>query len=176
MGAAINEGEDVTGPARPQEEEKLVGSHEQIYLGEEKSLFIRIRKMAPGPHVHDFVNISIGPRLSWQQQIPDRSSRVPSSDSESRNSRRDGTSNSTDSMNGHSNRLVGGRVVEGGRILQSCPTQQIGRPYKCPISLPRVRTLRPLTSQEREGCKRQEIRIRRREKTASLRTGGAAVS
>ena len=44
MGATIKEGEEVTPPAQPQEDEKLVGLYEQIYLSEEKSLFIRTRK------------------------------------------------------------------------------------------------------------------------------------
>jgi hypothetical protein len=86
MGAAIKEVEEVTPPAEPQEDEKLVGSYEQIYLSEEKSLFIRTRKLNPGPRVQDFVNISIGPRLSWQPQTLDRGSSAPGSDSERRNS------------------------------------------------------------------------------------------
>jgi hypothetical protein len=84
IGATIKEGEEVTPLAQPQEDAKLVGSYEQIYLSEERSLFIRTRKIAPGPRVEDFVNISIGPRLSWQQQKLDRDSSHPSSHPERR--------------------------------------------------------------------------------------------
>ncbi len=68
MGATIKEGEEVTPPAQPQENEKIVGSYEQIYLSEEKSLFIRTRKLTPDGRFKGFVNIFIGPRLSWQPQ------------------------------------------------------------------------------------------------------------
>jgi hypothetical protein len=85
MGAAIK-GEEVIPPAEPQEDEKLVGSYEQIYLSEEQSLFIRTRKLTPGPRVQDFVNISIGPRLSWQQPKLDRGFSASSSRFERRNS------------------------------------------------------------------------------------------
>ncbi|KAE9378532.1 HET-domain-containing protein [Stipitochalara longipes BDJ] len=52
----------------------VVDANGQIPLYNDMVLFIRTRKGGSQSHARNFVNISIGPRLSWHQQTHDRSS------------------------------------------------------------------------------------------------------
>jgi hypothetical protein len=79
VGGTIKEWEGETTSASPQEDEMLVRSYGQIPLSDDKSLFIRTRKRGPQSRGSDFVNISVGSRILWQQKLPDWSSTVPAS-------------------------------------------------------------------------------------------------